>query len=78
MAKAIEKVNAFFPLDFTVRPGPQQSRGPETRGKAQSKGDVLLVQGDWVRERLNKLDMLEPMGAGRVPSQALRELADKS
>lgn len=69
VAKGIEKVSAFFPLDFSVS-GLQQSKGPETRGKAQSKRGILSVQEDWVREHLNQLDTFEPMGAGRVHSQA--------
>lgn len=77
VAKGIEKVNALFPLDFTVRLDTSAIQGSEIRGKAQSKEDVLLVREDWVREHLNKPDTLESMGAGRVHSQALRELADK-
>lgn len=38
---------------------------------------MVVGQEDWVRKHLNKLDTLEPMGAGTVHSQALRELADQ-
>jgi len=58
MQKEVELLNAFFASVFT---GPQASQSLEVREKAREKEDLPLVEEDWVRDHLSKLDTHKSM-----------------
>jgi len=57
-----ELLNAAFALVFTAKAGPQESKPLDVREKACKKEDLSLVEGDWVRYHLSKLDTHKSMG----------------
>ena len=61
-AEKAELLNAFFALTFTAKAGPQASQPPEERGQIWRKEDLSLVEKDWVRDHLCKLDAFKSMG----------------
>lgn len=50
-------LNTFLASVFTTKSGFQESQVAETRRKSWSEEDVPLVEEDWVREYLSKLDV---------------------
>ncbi|GAB0187639.1 mitochondrial enolase superfamily member 1 [Grus japonensis] len=70
-----ELLNAFFALIFTAKTSPQESQTLEVGEKVWRKEDLPLVEEDWVREHLGKLDIHKSMGPDAMHPQVLRELA---
>jgi len=69
-----ELLNAFFASVFTTKAGPQASHSLEEREEAWRKEDLLLVERDWVREHLSKLDTQKFMDPNGMHPRVLREL----
>ena len=60
-AEKVELLNAFFTSVITAKAGPQASQPPEKRGQTGTKEDLPLVEKEWVRDHLCKLDPLKSM-----------------
>jgi len=75
-AVRVELLNAFFASVFSAKTSPQASQSLEVREKAWRKEDLLLVEKDWVRDHLSKLDIYKSMGLDGMQPRVLRELAD--
>jgi len=75
-AEKAELLNAFFASVCTAKAGPQASQSLEVREKAWRKEDLPLVEEDWVRDHLTKLDTHKFLGPNGTHPQVLRELAD--
>lgn len=52
------------------------SQAPETRRKVCSKKDLPLVEGDQLKEHLNKLEVHRTMGPDGIYPHMLRDLAN--
>lgn len=70
----IEALNATFASVFIKGFAVRDPLTPETRGKAWSKEDVLLVGEDQARKHVSKLDICKSMGPNMMHPQVLREL----
>ncbi|PKU47483.1 rna-directed dna polymerase from mobile element hypothetical protein [Limosa lapponica baueri] len=76
MMQKAELLNAFFVSVFTAKAGPQDPQTLEVGGRPWRKEDLSLVEEDWVRDHLGKLDTHKYMGPGGMHPGVLRELAD--
>ncbi|GAB0208703.1 mitochondrial enolase superfamily member 1 [Grus japonensis] len=69
-----ELLNAAFASVFTAKASPQESQTLEVGEKVWRKEDLPLVEEDWVRDHLGKLDKsMVPYG---MHPRVVRELAD--
>jgi len=69
-----ELLNSFFASVFTSNAGPQPSQSLKVREKAWRKEELPLVEEDWVKDHLSKLDTHKSMGPHGKHTQVLREL----
>jgi len=51
-----ELLNAFFASVFTVEAGPRACQSLEVREEDWREEDLPLIEGDWVRDDLSKLE----------------------
>lgn len=72
-AEKAEMLNIFFALVFTAKVRPQELVTQETRDKAWRKEEFPLVEKDWFRDHLVKLDIQKSTGPDGMHSQVLRE-----
>lgn len=61
-AEKAEKLNAFLASVFNANASPQEPLIQETREKAWRKEVFPLIEEDWVRNDLDKLDIHKSMG----------------
>ncbi|GAB0208607.1 mitochondrial enolase superfamily member 1 [Grus japonensis] len=59
---ALVMEDAFFASVLTAKASPQESQTLEAGEKVLRKEDLPLVEEDWVREHLGKLDIHKSMG----------------
>ncbi|GAB0207177.1 mitochondrial enolase superfamily member 1 [Grus japonensis] len=71
-----ELLNAAFASVFTAKVAPEETQTLEVGEKVLQKEDLPLVEEDWVREHLGKVDMHKSMGPDGMQPRGLRELAD--
>ncbi|GAB0206434.1 mitochondrial enolase superfamily member 1 [Grus japonensis] len=71
-----ELPNAAFASVFTAKVAPEETQTLEVGEKVLQKEDLPLVEEDWVREHLGKVDMHKSMGPDGMQPRGLRELAD--
>jgi len=58
----VDLLNAFFVSVFAAKAGPQESQALKVREKSWRKEDLPLVEEDWIRGHLSKLDTHKTMG----------------
>lgn len=75
-AEKVELLKAAFASVSTAKTGPQEPQSLEIKQKVWEKEDSPLVEEDWIRNHLGKLDAHKSLGPDGMHPWVLKEQAD--